>query len=176
MKQTASILLAGAALALICAPASAQDVSTEDVYACADIAEDLARLACYDEAVGRLEAAETAGEIATVTRAEVEAVQRDSFGFSIPSLPSIALPRLGGGDREGGEEELDRVQYAVSRISRDGFGDVIVTLENGQVWRQTDRGQVRFRDPEMAEVRRAALGSYMMRLDEGRLFRVERVR
>lgn len=174
MKRPAPFLIISAAMLSLGAPALAQEISTADVYVCADIAEDSARLACYDEAVGRLEAAETAGEIATVTRSEVEAVQRDSFGFSIPSLPSLALPRLGGG--EGDDGDLERVTVAVSRISRDGFGDVVVTLENGQVWRQTDRGQVRYRDPEMAEVRRAAMGSFMMRLDNGRLFRVERVR
>lgn len=174
MKQTASIVLAGAALALICAPASAQDISTEDVYACAEIAEDMARLACYDEAVGRLEAAETAGEIATVTRAEVEAVQRDSFGFSIPSLPSIALPRLGGGGGE--EDEIERLTVPVAAIERNAYDKAIITLENGQVWRQTDSGMFSIRGIEEAEIRRAALGSFMMKLDGGRSFRVERVR
>ncbi|MCI4645857.1 MAG: hypothetical protein MRY64_13840, partial [Hyphomonadaceae bacterium] len=107
----------------------------------------------------------------TVTREQVENVQRDTFGFSMPSLPSIAMPRLGGESEDG---QIDEITYAITDVDRDAYGKVIVTLENGQVWRQTDSGRTP-RNPEAALIKRAALGSYMMKLDGSRAIRVRRV-
>lgn len=171
MRRTLCIALSALALA---GGAVAQDApaSTAEIYACAQTADDSARLACYDAAVGRLKAAEDAGEIATVTREEVETVQRDSFGFSIPSLPAIAMPRLGGGEAE----EVERVTFAVDRITVNRLDKATIYLDNGQVWRQTDGRRQSTRGIEEAEIFRAALGSFRMKLDGGTAFRVTRVR
>lgn len=145
--------------------------STEAVYACVGLEDDAERLACYDSAVGRLQQAEEAGELTTVSREDIEEVRRDSFGFSLPSLPRLALPSLNGED-----DELDRITVAVARVRPDVYGKAIVTLENGQVWRQTDSTLV----PEVrhgadeAEIRKAAFGSFKMKLDNGRSFRARR--
>ena len=124
-----------ALVAVLAAPLSAwSQQPTDTVYACADISEDVERLACYDQAVGRLKQAEEAGEITTVTREQVEEARRDSFGFSMPSFPSLALSRMDGGDAE----ELEEVTYQVVELEEDRHGKLFVTLENGQVWQQTD--------------------------------------
>ena len=124
--------------------------------------------------MGRLKTAEEAGEITTVTRAEVETVQRESFGFSIPSLPSF-----GARDRIERPARVAAISYAVPRIQETPHGKLIVTLENGQVWEQTDSASVpysRKSGVESAEVKRAALGSYKMKLDGGRAFRAKRTK
>ena len=115
-------LSAIAAICLVSMPALAEDVSTDDVYACAGIGTDAERLACYDAAVGRLKAAEDAGEVTTITRSEVEKVKRDSFGFSIPSLPSLALKKGGGSDKE-----LDEITTGVTSVRMDSAGRLRVT-------------------------------------------------
>lgn len=151
------------------------DVSTSTVYACADITDDMQRLSCYDSAVGRLKSAEEAGEVVAVTRKEVETVQRESFGFSLPSLPKLTMPKFGGGD----DGELKEVTAGVERVSSGPRGKVIVYLDTGAVWQQTDDKRVyvsKRQTFETAEIRRAAFGSYMMKLDDGVLFRVERIR
>lgn len=162
-------LSAIAAICLVSMPALAEDVSTDDVYACAGISTDAERLACYDAAVGRLKAAEDSGEVTTITRSEVEQVKRDSFGFSIPSLPSLALRKSGSGDKE-----LDEVTAAVNSVSRDGAGRWRIRLENGQVWVQTDDKSVRAKNVKEARIYSALLGSYKMKLDGGLAFRVQR--
>ena len=160
-----------AALSLTALPALAEtgDVSTSDVYACKDISTDAERLACYDAAVGRLKAAEDAGEVKTFTRKEVEEVKRDSFGFSIPSLPKLAF---GGSDDA---EDLKRVDQPVKTVGGTR-GALRVTLENGQVWVQTDDKGISPRNQKEARIYEAALGSYKMKLDGGLAFRVERVK
>ena len=45
--------------------------SLSEIYACADIADSTARLACYDASVGRLETAEKSGDIVTLSRSTI---------------------------------------------------------------------------------------------------------
>ncbi|MEL6567340.1 MAG: hypothetical protein AAFQ22_02905 [Pseudomonadota bacterium] len=167
LTAIAPLLLAGIA------QAETDEASTAAIYACADTSDDAARLACYDAAVGRLKAAEEAGEITTITREEVENVQRDTFGLSLPSLPAIAMPRFGGDPDNDGQ--LDTITSRVTDIRRNSYDYVVVTLENGQIWRQTEGGRFSLRGIEEAEIRRAALGSFKMKLDGGRAFRVKRI-
>jgi|TARA_R100000935_G_scaffold56419_1_gene87916 hypothetical protein len=150
------------------ATATAQDVSTDDVYACTSVAEDADRLACYDAAVGRLQEAEAAGDVTTVTRKEVEQVRQDSFGFSIPSLPSLMIGK-------SDDNSLTEVVLPVKAV-RGARGNLVITLENGQVWRQIDSKPLRNNDQTEAQIYEAALGSFKMKLDGGIAFRVERVK
>ena len=158
-------------------PSAAQDgpeISTDAIYACAEIVDDAERLACYDDTVGRFEAAEAAGEVTTISRSEVAELEKDSFGFALPSLPRIVMPKFGDGEDEG----LDSVTLAVSDVKRLKYENLRVTLENGQVWEQTDGKRVQFSKRlgvESAEIKRAALGSYKMKLDGGSSFRVKRI-
>ena len=165
-------LAIAAVFSLAALPALAEEVSTSDVYACKAIASDAERLACYDAAVGRLKAAEEAGEVKTFTRKDVEQVKRESFGFSIPSLPKLAF---GNKDDEGKAkpDDLKEVTEAVKSVGGTR-GALRVTLENGQVWVQIDDKSVNPRNQKEARIYQAALGSYKMKLDGGLAFRVRR--
>ncbi|MEM7494182.1 MAG: hypothetical protein AAF296_12435 [Pseudomonadota bacterium] len=174
-------LLSSIFLGLLMTSAAVADdpkpASTEALYACASIDDGDERLACYDSAVGRLKAAEEAGEVTTISRAEVETVQREAFGFSLPSLPRIAMPRLGGNDDDSGK--ITQIQTAVTSIKESRVNGLRITLENGQVWQQTDGRQVTYskrKGVKEATVKEAAFGSFMMKLDGGVAFRVKRVR
>ncbi|MDX1291172.1 MAG: hypothetical protein R3265_00045 [Hyphomonas sp.] len=149
-------------------PAFAEGISTDDVYACRSVADDAGRLACYDAAVGRLQEAEAAGDVTTVTRQEVEKVREDSFGFSIPSLPSLMIGK-------SDDKNLKEIILPVKAV-RGTRGNLVVTLENGQVWRQVDTKPLRNNGQTEAQIYQAALGSYKMKLDGGIAFRVERVK
>jgi hypothetical protein len=148
-------------------PALAQEASLDAVLACRVIADPAERVGCYDAAVGRLEEAQAQGEVKVITRADVEKVQRESFGFRIPSLPSF------GGGEKSGAAELERVTEPVKSVSGAG-GKLRITLENGSVWQQIDDKKVRARDVQSAEIFQATMGSYKMKLDGGLAFRVRR--
>ncbi len=165
----------------------AQDTApagTDAVYACATMTEDAARLACYDEAVGRLKAAEESGEVTTLTEAERVAVVRDAFGFTMPSLPKLSMPRFGRSqaDAEAGRDKnnrLERVTVAVTGVKTSKHRGLTVSLENGQIWQQSDTRSVYYsskKGAKQAEIRRAAMGSFMMKLDDGAAFRVKRLK
>lgn len=148
--------------------ASGQVPSALDpILDCRDIAEDGARLACFDTAAEALSA--NADEIVTVNRREVEAVERESFGLQLPRLslgffggrgsdesPSddeLALAEPATPDREApdaapeevrvverdSEGRIDRVEIAVDRVERVGYDTIQIYTRNGQVWEIIDR-------------------------------------
>ncbi|WP_203293188.1 hypothetical protein [Maricaulis parjimensis] len=96
MSLTSRLLLS-AALTSLALPAGVQAQSgdpVDNVLACRAIADIEARLACFDQTSAALETARSTGDILIVEREAVENVERDSFGFSLPSLPSLSLPSL----------------------------------------------------------------------------------
>ena len=163
---------------------TSEPASTDAVYACAALEADTERLACYDAAVGRLKAAEEAGEVTTVTKTEIEKVEREAFGFSMPSLPTLTMPKFGRSASDGdsdrsAEGELQTITAAVTNVSVSKINGLRVTLENGQIWQQTDSRKIYYskkKGVKDAEVRRAAMGSFMMKLDGGSAFRVKRLK
>lgn len=184
MRLSRAILAAALAAAGVVGAAlgaSAQETGATPplagLYACAATPDDAARLACFDAAVAGLQGAEAKGEFAAVTRAEVESVEREAFGLSLPSLPRLVGPLFGGGGDDRGEAGLERVTLTVTRVDRDPRGRLLLTMENGQVWAQTDGRSVRTRGdgPWTAEIRKAALGSFFLNLDGQTAFRAERV-
>ncbi|MDX2234393.1 MAG: hypothetical protein NW200_07830 [Hyphomonadaceae bacterium] len=146
------------------------------VYACADIADATARLACFDAAVTQLKTAETQGEFTAVDAAGVRRIEREAFGFALPSLPRLAMPRLGGGGGGGEPEVIENVSAKVARLGSFA-GKPSVILDNGQTWISIDTNTNRnIREGAEVNVRRAALGSFLMSAKKGgAALRVRRV-
>ncbi len=137
--------------------------------ACRATADEAARLACYDDAVAALDAAEREGEVVVVDRAQVRDSRRALFGFDLPSLPAF-------GRVTTGEDEVSSVETTLTRASRGGDGKWVFRLADGSTWRQIDSESVFFPNREGTEVRvrRAALGSFMMTVGSSRAIRVRR--
>lgn len=128
------------------------------VYACAQIHEDAQRLACYDSAVAHLQQAQEQGQVVAVDRQQAETIQRDAFGFHLPSL-SRMLPGLRGAE----SAEVTSVHASVARLTG-GVSDVHrFILDNGQTWVQVEPGAVRnVQAGDNVTVQRAALGSFRL--------------
>ncbi len=172
---------------------SVQPETVRSVYACKIIDQPQERLACYDEAVNRMEFAEKSGEIVTVSKEEVENVKRDAFGFNIPSLPRLS-GLLRGSDKEKstetsaekpgklGIDDVDSVELTIKNTTTFGYKKTRFFLTNGQVWEQVGSDEIRIprvRDgiPNTVSIRTASLGSYLMQInDRGRAVRVKRIR
>lgn len=160
-----------------CLGATAQiegDVSIDEVFACTAIDDALERVACYDAAVGRFKAADDAGEVTVVAKSEVEEIQREAFGFNLPSLPRFVASRSESSEAA----KIEAIEVPVSQVVRLRSDNLRVALENGQIWEQTDGKRVQYSarlGVESAEIQRAAFGSYKMKLDSGPAFRVKRI-
>lgn len=162
-------------------PPAADASPLSPIYACADKVDPAERLACYDTAVAAIRAKEAKSEIVTFDKQRVEKVRREAFGFTLPSLPKLGLPAFGGTKSDtalnAAAEDIEEQSFMVSGI-RMGGDRIVLTLENGQVWRFVDAGDINApgRPPFKVKIRTAALGSYILTV-EGRNkgYRVRRV-
>ncbi|MFN7179341.1 hypothetical protein [Hyphomonas sp.] len=152
---------------------------TENVYACVSISEDSARLACFDAAVAELRTKEQSGQIQTIDVAQIKEIEKEAFGFSMPSLPALFNRSSSSAQAAPNAESIEEITAAVKSARIQGVtGRAIVVLENGQTWEQIDTTKLNamnLRKATQASVRKAALGSFMMKVDGSKAFRVKRV-
>lgn len=113
MRTFASLALGTAVIALMAPQVIAQsDDPVDAVLDCRTIADPAQRLACFDRSSATLQTARDAGEVTTITRADVESFERDSFGFNIPSLPRLSLPFRNRSSEPAAHDALEGVESA----------------------------------------------------------------
>ena len=154
------LFIFAALVPIIAAPALAQGGLQGRIVSCTNIADATQRLACFDAAALELK---QAGEAA--------------FGTASPKPSALTAP-VETALATKAVAEPDRVSLAVSALTEGADGKLRLTMENGQVWRQVDTTRLRNvgQGPWTAEIKKAALGSFMLTLNDGRPVRVERVK
>jgi len=156
-----------AALGLAASPAAAKDKAAANsahaaafqaVLDCRGVADNAARLACYDAAAGKMGEAETRGDIVVIDRAEANAAHREAFGLHVPSLSFVT--------RAVKPEDVDRVEGVVESARADVNGRWTFRLQGGAVWRQISGDLMR---PPHAgskvSIRKGSIGSFLMNVD-----------
>jgi hypothetical protein len=198
-------LFLGLAPALFFAPANAQTPPSplDSLFQCQAIVDDTARLACQDAAITALQGETESGEVVAVDREQIEAAEEATYGLSIPGfrlpdIPRMSLPSLSGNSEDLAEAAattaspnrtvvrnddgvIRRIDnLAIESIEFNAARRAVVTLQNGQVWRQTDSTHVQVsrripHNEQIASIRNGAVGSYFMKIGNGRAFRAERI-
>jgi hypothetical protein len=181
----AAAVMLGAAL-----PAAAQDARAAG-QACAQIADSLERLRCYDlefrptpsAEEGRLPPAPAATTSSAVPSAPAAAAPAAA---PIAAAPTVAAPPAAApaaapaasaapapaADRFAAEEPVPIVVVAISELRG---GDSRFTTEDGQLWIQTDGRRNIYPDlPFPAVIRPGAMGSAFLVPENGRGVRVRR--
>ncbi len=141
------------------------------VLHCRELADDQARLRCYDVAATALGEASSAGSLVVVDREAVRRTRRGLFGFSVPRLPFFR------GDTSQ-EEEVTQTEGTIRTVRALDYGKWSLTLEDDATW-QTTEADTRNANPRPGQpvrIRRGALGSYIMSIDGQRGVRAMRVR
>ncbi len=162
---TAAVLIGVAALAAArpkeptLAP-TARPEAFEALVRCRAITDNSARLHCFDQATAALEQAAERHDIVMVDRTQVRQARRSLFG-----IEGLRLPFLGGsGDKE---EEVSQLDGVIASASQGGDGRWIIRLQEGGTWVQVDDNVIALwpKAGQKVLIHRAALGSYMMRVN-----------
>lgn len=174
------------AVSALCAGASlgggsvfAQEAPLAKVYACAGIGGAEARLACFDAAVAGLKQAEAAGSVTVVTPEQAAAAAKESFGFASGSAAARnAQVAAAPASTPPPPEQPDLLTVTVVKAVKGADSRYRFTLENGQVWEQVETETVQGVNalPASAEISKAAMGSFRMKIDGKRAVRVRRVK
>ncbi|MEQ8406472.1 MAG: hypothetical protein RKE49_15355 [Oceanicaulis sp.] len=119
MKHFALFAVSVTCLAATAPHALAQGADPLDpILACRSIGEDAERLACFDAAASALGGEDEAGEIVVVRREQIEQVERESFGFSVPGMSSLAEAMAGMFPAEPSAPEPHHAAMDVSEPQR----------------------------------------------------------
>jgi hypothetical protein len=138
-------------------PAPTNAPVVQAVVDCRKIEDGAQRLACYDAAVEALTSAQKSGDLVTLDRGQRQAVRRQAFGFTLPTLAMF----------DTGEHDVDRIDETLASASEGVEGRWTFRMQDGAVWRQID-DEFLSRRPHAGSaivIRKAMLGSYMLSVD-----------
>lgn len=156
MKKLLSLVV------VCCGVASAeekpQDKIPAELRSCVGIERNTERLSCFDRGIAAL----IGTDGAVVPSAE------SSFGL-------VATTPRADAARGETSDEVRNLRAKVTAL-KSLNGDDLITLDNGQVWRQLSGGVLLLKIGDEVEISRAALGSFQMKVPSGRSGKVKRVR
>ena len=126
---------------------------------CLAMSQDQARLQCYDQLARSLN-----------TLAAVPAV---------PAVPATVTPAADpvdsfGLENRAPEQQVDDLRLEVKSVRLTKKGRAEITMQNGQIWLQSDDSRLDIKAGDVCTIERAMLGSFL--LNNGRSNRKIRVR
>lgn len=177
--QTKIIFYMGLACAFVChdevkaqagdpGKASQAAVLIDRITACRAIGDTGQRLTCFDQAAASLDKARRDKQMVVLDRGEVREKRKSLFGLRLPEI------QLFGRD-EAKEPEVREIVSKVVKLAPYGREQWTVWLEQGGVWRTTEKARF---DPEVgqsARIFKAAMGSFRASFDGNLAVRIERV-
>jgi len=145
---------------------------------CAKIPDDSARLACYDAAFGKPASAPRSGAVqasaaaaaatTTVTPASDPAKARQEFGLSETDKRALDPAKA---------DEPSSISATVAGVKKRPTGEWVVTLQDGQVWVQSESyTKAIVKAGDVVTIRKASLGSYVLVSANRVAMRVRRIK
>jgi hypothetical protein len=158
MKKMLVMSLMGLCLRVAVAEEAAPEKLPPELRSCVGLERNSERLSCFDRGVAVLLGAKG-----------VKAPSAESSFGMIATAPNAETRTSAAG------EGLRTVIAKVTDLKSAG-GDAVVTLDNGQVWRQLSGGQLLLKIGDEVQINRAALGSFQLVVPSGRSGKVRRLR
>ncbi len=143
---------------------------------CRALTSAVARLDCYDQLIdahtaspnqaARRRTAENPAPVAPTTAtataasepvltSEPNLSQEDLFGKGETALRKSVQDATD-------TEEIDRIEARVVEVRKSASGRIVITLDNGQVWIQSDSSRARLSGNDNVTIRRRSFGSYTL--------------
>ena len=148
-------------LLLLSAPSSASTINVQALEACSLVENDLKRLMCYDKVIKTKKQELEKSPIANQQTREVKPKQADDV-FGLENQVN---------------KEIDEISSSIVALELPKIGSRTVTLENGQIWKLTDTDSFRAKIGQTVIVKRAFLGSFLMKAENSnKTYRVKRLK
>ena len=164
-KQILSLLV------ILSAPTfSAQsDINTQALKACSFIENDFNRLLCYDNTMAGKPLTQS-----TVT----QKVKAPTTATNVPVV-AVEAPKddFGLEHKKDQAEKDSEIKAAVTPVDKAPYGELIITLDNNQKWRQVGSDSMRLKKSDAVTITRGAFNSFLLRKDgQNRSIRVKRTK
>ena len=166
-------------LALTTAQVAVGSELLQELVACRALPSAVVRVDCYDQLVDA-HAASMSQSPKTATAQQVEPVATAPAATTATTATTAATEPTGDISPEAlfgknvvevqesvqeatGTREIDQIESRISNVRPSAAGKAIITLDNGQVWTQIDNSRLRLSDYDQVIIRRASLGSFMLK-------------
>ena len=169
------IVPAGVAVLSVAMIAGGAELPAE-LIDCRALTSSVARLDCYDQAIDAHTAApsQAAKHGTAENPAPVAPTAAAATAVSEPVLssePALSQEDLfGQGETElrksvqeaTDTKEIDRIEAIIVEVHKSASGKAVITLDNGQVWKQSDSSRARLSINDKVTIRRRSFGSYSL--------------
>lgn len=147
----------------------AAESSTATLLACAAEPDDARRLRCFDDAAAGLRGAPEA--------APAQAAGVPAAASRPPSAPAAsAEDRFGAREKFERQEPLREIVALVAAVSTRPHGELVITLENGQVWAELAPGsKIKVKPGDTVNIKAGTLGSFFLIAPNRRSSKVSRI-
>ena len=181
-RVCAALVLPAAALAAGGDPST--PVPQSALHACAVIVTDAARLACYDQLSGRTSgdrsapgaAAAASAPTASAPAAATTAAATTAAATTTAAAPAAPAASFGNYAVEHPTPpQATSLQARVVGLGQSPAGRMTVSLQGGAVWELEDSHDPLLAAGDIVNIRRAALGSFIMDTPAKRTHRVRRL-
>lgn len=138
-----------------------------DLQSCRAIADEKARLACFDTVSAQISQQVESKELVLLDRAAVKNTQKSLFGFSIPDVDFLK-------DEEG-KYEFSKLETTVKSVSNEGYRKVQFRIAEGSLWRTTEASDIELKPGQKIVLSKGSLGGYFVKVGSARSVRAQRV-
>jgi hypothetical protein len=194
-----------ALLVIFVSPISIANLLLDELAMCAENTDSLQRLICYDKLAKDTKSSPPKQPQVTLNDNIIEGVDSVVVQAAPEIQPKKLLPvsdhpkesavveplsvavmtnsvkqqqeSFGKEQLKHPENRIKQFKAKVIKIQKTHYGKLIITIENGQVWRQTDGTRFRLSTDELVIIERGALGSFFIGKEKtNQRIRVKRVK
>ncbi|WP_462156734.1 hypothetical protein [Pseudoalteromonas sp. GB56] len=146
---------------LITPAVASEGINEQALKACSFIENDFRRLMCYDNVVAG-KPIDAAREKVTTSNAPAAAAAGASAA-TVATQSAKSKEEFGLEHKIKAEEEAKDLVAGVTKISEAPYGELIITLDNGQVWRQIGTESFKLSKNDEVVISRAMFNSFLLK-------------
>ena len=150
---------------------------------CRPLTSAIERLDCYDRAIDAHTTAPSQAARPQTTGNPAPVAPAAAVAATAASVPMLSQEDLfGKGETEMRKsvqeatdaEEIDRIEAIIVDVYKSKSGKAVITLDNGQVWKQSDGSRSHLSVDDTVTIRRRSFGSYTL-FNKKNSIRVKRI-
>ncbi|MEO2269039.1 hypothetical protein V1358_17180 [Pseudoalteromonas sp. YIC-656] len=139
-----------------------EGMNEQALKACSFIENDFRRLLCYDNVVAG-KPIDAAREKPSKSNAPATAAAVGTSAASVANQNAKSKEEFGLEHKIKAEEEAKDLIAGVTKISEAPYGELIITLDNGQVWRQIGTESFNLSKNDEVVISRAMFNSFLLK-------------
>ncbi|NKF51263.1 hypothetical protein G3R49_11925 [Shewanella sp. WXL01] len=158
-------------------PVLANTSLEQQLIQCGGVQDKLDRLICYDKlaaSVGTM----SIQPVANSTEQAPPVVVANTASVSTASVSeSITSQQQEFGLKKKVEEEVEKISATIVNVKKDPYDAFIITLDNGQVWKQSESRRYKLKPGQVVSIETGMFGSFNLGVeDRNSTTRVKRVK